>query len=42
MAVEKNPFDKKEETTNVVSINAPKEDTNVSFEVSIPCPASEA
>ena len=33
MAVEKNPFDKKEETTNVVSINAPQEDTNVSFEV---------
>ena len=24
MAVEKNPFDKKEETTNVVSINAPQ------------------
>ena len=33
MAVEKNPFDKKEETTNVVSINTPQEDTNVSFEV---------
>ena len=33
MAVEKNPFDKKEETTNVVSINAPKEDEGVSFEV---------
>jgi len=34
MAVEKNPFDKKEETTNVVSINATApEDENVSFEV---------
>ena len=33
MAVEKNPFDKKEETSNVVSINAPAEDSNVSFEV---------
>jgi hypothetical protein len=33
MAVEKNPFEKKEETTNVVSINAPKEDEGVSFEV---------
>ena len=33
MAVEKNPFDKKEETTNVVSINTPQEDSNVSFEV---------
>ena len=33
MAVEKNPFEKKEETTNVVSINAPQEDAGVSFEV---------
>jgi len=34
MAVEKNPFEKKEETTNVVSINATApEDENVSFEV---------
>ena len=34
MAVEKNPFDKKEETTNVVSINATAPtDENVSFEV---------
>ena len=34
MAVEKNPFDKKEESTNVVSINATApEDENVSFEV---------
>ena len=33
MAVEKNPFDKKEETTNVISINAPKQDEGVSFEV---------
>ncbi len=33
MAVEKNPFEKKEETTNVVSINAPKEEEGVSFEV---------
>ena len=34
MAVEKNPFDKKEETTNIVSINATvPEDEGVSFEV---------
>mgnify|MGYP003132618758 FL=1 len=33
MAVEKNPFDKKEETTNVISINTPKQDEGVSFEV---------
>ena len=33
MAVEKNPFEKKEETTNVVSINAPKQDEGVSFEL---------
>ena len=34
MAVEKNPFEKKEETTNVVSINATAPaDENVSFEV---------
>ena len=33
MAVEKNPFEKKEKTTNVVSINAPQEDAGVSFEV---------
>ena len=34
MAVEKNPFEQKEETTNVVSINATvPEDENVSFEV---------
>ena len=33
MAVEKNPFEKKEETTNVISINTPKEDEGVSFEV---------
>ena len=34
MAVEKNPFEQKEETTNVVSINATApEDENVSFEV---------
>ena len=33
MAVEKNPFEQKEETTNVVSINAPQEDAGVSFEV---------
>ena len=33
MAVEKNPFEKKEETTNVISINTPKQDEGVSFEV---------
>ena len=33
MAVEKNPFDKKEETTNVVSIETPQADADVSFEV---------
>ena len=34
MAVEKNPFEQKEESTNVVSINATvPEDENVSFEV---------
>ena len=34
MAIEKNPFDKKEESTNVVNINATvPEDENVSFEV---------
>ena len=34
MAVEKNPFEQKEETTNVVNINATvPEDENVSFEV---------
>jgi len=34
MAIEKNPFDKKEESTNVVNINATvPEDENVSFEL---------
>ena len=33
MAIEKNPFEQKTETTNVVSIETPQADTDVSFEV---------
>ena len=33
MAIEKNPFEQKTETTNVVSIETPQADADVSFEV---------